>query len=202
METIDQIIDASFTGLFTPQIFIRHLRQRLQTVANPTPCGLTEQQFESAYSENAGYIKRVLANAPPDMIEDLAQETWLRAWEKRKQYRGDRASAKTWLCNIARNVLIDYQRKNSTAPRLLPLPNECGDDPLENDMASTPSGERLTNLRQDLGVILTIDDMKLLPLLESGMTGREMAITLQITEKACESRVMRLRRRIHKYLAG
>ncbi len=43
--------------------------------------------------------------------EDLLQETFLRAWRCRGQYRGENnAAATTWLCRIAINTLVDYQR--------------------------------------------------------------------------------------------
>jgi RNA polymerase sigma factor (sigma-70 family) len=199
MMTLEQIIDESFLGHITAQECIVKLRQRMQALtAEP---GLTSEQFEAAYHEHADYIRRVLAGSPPDMIDDLAQTVWLRAWENRHQYRGHRASVKTWLSNIAKNVLVDHHRRNKAIPEQIPLPCGCNDDSQEDEAMTTPSEAPATNLRHDLAVILTPDDMRLLPLVESGVNGKEMASTLGITEKACETRVMRLRKRVQKYLA-
>nr|WP_263325355.1 RNA polymerase sigma factor [Neobacillus sp. Marseille-Q6967] len=45
-------------------------------------------------------------------VEDLVQDTFLRAFQAYDQYRHD-ANPKTWLISIARNTAIDYFRKKS-----------------------------------------------------------------------------------------
>jgi len=44
-------------------------------------------------------------------VEDLVQETFLRAWSKINKYN-ESAHAKTWLISIARNMVIDHYRRN------------------------------------------------------------------------------------------
>ena len=46
-----------------------------------------------------------------DLAETLTQETFLRAWTARDQFRGD-CSAITWLTRIALNLLRDHTRTN------------------------------------------------------------------------------------------
>jgi RNA polymerase sigma-70 factor (ECF subfamily) len=46
-----------------------------------------------------------------DVAETLTQETFLRAWTAREQFRGD-CSAVTWLTRIALNLLRDHTRTN------------------------------------------------------------------------------------------
>jgi RNA polymerase sigma-70 factor (ECF subfamily) len=46
-----------------------------------------------------------------DTAETLTQETFLRAWSARDQFRGD-CSAVTWLTRIALNLLRDHTRTN------------------------------------------------------------------------------------------
>jgi RNA polymerase sigma-70 factor (ECF subfamily) len=46
-----------------------------------------------------------------DLAETLTQETFLRAWTARAQFRGDCAPA-TWLTRIALNLLRDHTRTN------------------------------------------------------------------------------------------
>ena len=48
--------------------------------------------------------------------EDLAQDTFLRAWNNRKSYQPDRAKISTWLCTIARNVALNEIDKKSRRP--------------------------------------------------------------------------------------
>ena len=46
-----------------------------------------------------------------DLAENLAQETFLRAWSARDQFRGE-CSASTWLTRIALNLVRDHTRTN------------------------------------------------------------------------------------------
>lgn len=45
------------------------------------------------------------------VAEDLTAETFLRAYTHIEKFRGD-CDIRTWLCRIARNQYISYQRKN------------------------------------------------------------------------------------------
>src|SRR6476646_7011026 len=49
-----------------------------------------------------------------DHAEDLAQETWVRVLQRSSQYNG-RQRFDLWLFAIARNLAIDYLRKNRKA---------------------------------------------------------------------------------------
>lgn len=53
------------------------------------------------------YFLRTIADR--HLAEDLAQETFLRAWTSAFRFRGD-SSIRTWLFAIARRVLADYYR--------------------------------------------------------------------------------------------
>jgi RNA polymerase sigma-70 factor (ECF subfamily) len=47
------------------------------------------------------------------VAEDIAQEAFLRAWKHRESFDDNRASLKTWIYTIARNLVIDEYKKNS-----------------------------------------------------------------------------------------
>lgn len=54
----------------------------------------------------------------PGEVEDLVQETYLRALRSLSSYRGD-APVQAWLLSIARNVCADHVRKRGRQSRLL-----------------------------------------------------------------------------------
>jgi RNA polymerase sigma-70 factor (ECF subfamily) len=45
------------------------------------------------------------------VAEDLTSATFEKAWRARSQYRRDKAAFSTWLFTIARNVAVDYFRR-------------------------------------------------------------------------------------------
>ena len=54
-------------------------------------------------------ILRMVANE--EIAKDLTQEVFLRAWEKRRSFRGD-SNVGTWLYRIAVNITLTYIAKN------------------------------------------------------------------------------------------
>ncbi|PPK63819.1 RNA polymerase subunit sigma-70 [Actinokineospora auranticolor] len=64
---------------------------------------------------------RMLANY--EDAQDLTQETFLRAWNKRESFRGD-AALRTWLYRIATNACLDFLDKREDR---VPVPAELPD---------------------------------------------------------------------------
>ncbi len=63
-------------------------------------------------------VWRLLAHLTSrDVAEDLAQETYARAFTALPRFRGD-SSARTWLLAIARRVAADHLRQRRTRPAL------------------------------------------------------------------------------------
>ena len=56
---------------------------------------------------------RMLANY--DDAQDMTQETFLRAWNKRETFKGH-AALRTWLYRIATNVCLDFLDKRTPLP--------------------------------------------------------------------------------------
>ncbi len=50
-----------------------------------------------------------------DIVDDIAQETFLRAERGKTQFRGD-ANMKSWLCKIALNLARDHFRREARSP--------------------------------------------------------------------------------------
>ncbi|MCK1817330.1 sigma-70 family RNA polymerase sigma factor [Streptomyces sp. XM4011] len=73
-------------------------------------------RFVTAFAAD---VTRYLAFLHPDTdaVEDLAQETMLRAIVALRRFEG-RSSARTWLFSIARRTVVDSVRRASARPRL------------------------------------------------------------------------------------
>lgn len=104
-----------------------------------------------AYAEHGASLFGFALNALGDRgaAEDCVQETFLRAWRSREAYRAERASQRTWLFAIARNVVVDAYRARSRRPSVPTAEPDAEDGP------TTPGGadaviDRLT-LVQALG---------------------------------------------------
>ena len=72
------------------------------------------------YREHGGVLYGFAVNALGDRAEaeDLVQEVFTRAWRSSERYDPDRASVRTWLFAIARNLVLDVHRSRSRRPRM------------------------------------------------------------------------------------
>ncbi len=85
-------------------------------------------EFSRVYEEHLSYVYGFLAYhvRDRDLAEDLAQTTFERALRAWPRFDPRRASERTWLVTIARNLVIDHQRRSHPEPhgeideRLLP----------------------------------------------------------------------------------
>jgi RNA polymerase sigma-70 factor (ECF subfamily) len=75
-----------------------------------------QSDFARVYSEHVWPIYGFLAYriGDPDVAEDLTQATFERALRAWSRFDPRRASERTWLLAIARNLLIDHHRQQSS----------------------------------------------------------------------------------------
>ncbi len=96
-----------------------------------------------------GYLSRMLSD--PTEAEDVAQETFVRAYRSLNRFRGA-SSFHTWLYRIASNLAIDVARKRKRqdgAAYSLDAPVEVGDDEYDRgipDESNAP--EQITEQRE------------------------------------------------------
>lgn len=89
----------------------------------------SDGDFARVYDEHLWYIYGFLAyrTRDRDLAEDLTQTTFERALRAWPRFDPRRASERTWLLAIARNLLTDHHRRERAEPsaeideRLLPL---------------------------------------------------------------------------------
>ena len=106
-----------------------------------------KRAFDQIVRKYQSPVRRFLLNLTlgnEALSDDLAQDTFLKAYLNIGQFRGQ-ASLQTWLMRIAYNVFYDYKRKassNLAAPSNLPPLGEAS--AAENHgAAASPSGGRL-----------------------------------------------------------
>src|SRR2546426_7594404 len=79
----------------------------------PTRRGLREgRSFASVAEEHLDDVYRYLLymTRNPHLAEDLAAETFERALRRWRRFDSRRASARTWLCQLARSTALDHFR--------------------------------------------------------------------------------------------
>lgn len=74
-------------------------------------------EWNQVYKEHENLVRQVCYQyeKDPDLLEDLIQEVWLRAFERGYQFSG-RADFGTWLWSVATNLSQNYVRDSDTTP--------------------------------------------------------------------------------------
>jgi len=91
---------------------------------------------EAAFSELVGKYLKPVYNflhtivRDRDILDDLTQETFLKAWKNLKKFDQEK-NFKTWLFTIAKNTALDYLKKKKTVPFAW-FENDEGYNKLEN----------------------------------------------------------------------
>ncbi len=81
-----------------------------RTTAKPYSSEATFRQlFDSTHSIVFRYVYGLLGG-PQQEVEDITADTFLKAWNGRDHFEGDREAAMRWLLTIARNEVIDRFR--------------------------------------------------------------------------------------------
>jgi RNA polymerase sigma-70 factor (ECF subfamily) len=167
------------------------LEARLPHAAKPTFAEVAESELDAVYR----YL--VFLTRDRSLAEDLAAETFekaLRAW---RRFDPRRASARTWLCRIARNVALDWlradERRRRRELRYAAQENETF-EPVWTDGIS-PELERA--LRE-----LSAGDREVLALrVVLELDGPAAARVLGISQSACSTRLSRALQRLEELIA-
>ena len=121
----------------------------------------TPLDFDLVVRQHQQRIYRVLLGLvrDPDLADNLTQDCFVRAYEKRASFRGE-SSVSTWLISIAINLARD-QRRNRRAGfwrRMFAAPAEQTEAALATAADLGASPERTLMARQELGRVWEIVD--------------------------------------------
>lgn len=134
----------------------------------------------------------------PMLAEDIAQDTFIRIWERLHTFRPD-GNFRSWLCRIAANLTIDTlrRRKPTSDVEELPLP----DQNIGPEHAALNS-ERARVVQAAL-MSLPLHSRSALVLREyEGLSYQEIADSLGIPLGTVKSRINDARRRLQVELKG
>ncbi|NIP79388.1 MAG: sigma-70 family RNA polymerase sigma factor [Gemmatimonadetes bacterium] len=156
-----------------------------------------ENAFHTLYREHAGRVRRLVERwvSDPVAVDDLCQESWLRAFRGLDSFRGD-AGFGTWIHTIVRNVVLSRGRtdqrrgellEESWRPRLStpPEPMDLRVD-LRRAVDALPPGMRR---------VLWLHDVE-------GWTHADIGAALGVAEGTSKSQLFKARARIRESLRG
>lgn len=142
-------------------------------------------------------LARRLTGSAAD-AEDIAQETFLRAWTAAPTWRPGAARFSTWLHRVALNLSYDALRGRR---RIGPTPPEDPPDERPTPAESLEARERDARLaaavdrlpeRQRAAIVLTY---------QTGLSNAEAARTMDMSVKALETLLVRARRTLREALS-
>ena len=136
-----------------------------------------------------GYLTR-FTGSPAD-ADDLAQETFLRVWQKAHTFKPGRVKFTTWLHRIAHNLSVDEFRKRRAADdtELAQLPDERSDQFLHHANRETHA-----NLTRSIGTLPEAQRCALMLCQVQGFSNQDAAVVLDVSLHALESLLARARR--------
>ena len=156
-----------------------------------------ESAFLALYTRHAARVRRLVHSWVGDstLVDDLCQESWLRAFRGLDAFRGD-AEFGTWLHTIARNVVSSRGRTTSRRAELLeaswrprtaspPEPVELRVD-LRRAVEELPPGMRR---------VLWLHDVE-------GWTHADIGVALGVAEGTSKSQLFKARARLRETLRG
>ncbi|UCD06133.1 MAG: sigma-70 family RNA polymerase sigma factor [candidate division WOR-3 bacterium] len=156
-----------------------------------------EQAMTSLITIHKGLIFTIILRMTNDyhLSEDLTQDTFIRAFMNMKKVKSGE-HFRPWLCTIARNIVRDHYRRNRNSPSV-------SFEQVEEFQGQSDDPIRRRVVIQDALARLTERDRMLLTLTYyEGLSLREIAETMKMTEANAKVCLHRARKRLRKQLAG
>jgi RNA polymerase sigma factor (sigma-70 family) len=148
-----------------------------------------ERHFDAVY----GYAQRRVGR---DLAEEIASETFTRAFDRRDKYDLNRDDARPWLLGIATNLLRRHWR--SEQRRLLAY----GRAAAESQPALYPPTPVATEIVEGLGELSARDREALLLFAWADLTYEDIAVALEVPVGTVRSRIARARRLLRDRLGS
>lgn len=151
-----------------------------------------EEHFSKLITENSERIQRICRYYGASYQDDLYQEVLINIWKSLDGFRGDCAIS-TWIYRIAVNTSLTYAGK---AYKQLKLTIAADIDSLnllvENPEQENETEEQLAKLQNELNQ-LPIIDKALISLMLEGLSMREIAGVIGLTESNVKVKIHRIK---------
>ena len=142
-----------------------------------------------------GMARRMTGNLAE--AEDVAQEAFLRVWQRAADWRDKGAKFSTWLYRVVMNLCLDRQRRKPMAPL------EAAGDPADERPDAETTLAAAERSRQVEAALATLPDRQRAALVLSyyeGLNNAAAAEALEISVAALESLLVRARRSLRAEL--
>lgn len=164
-----------------------------------------EDRFNEIVAENGERIKRICSyyNSNTDDQKDMFQEVLVNIWRSLDNFRGDSAVS-TWIYRIAVNTSLTYNGKTYRRMELVVngdtqnLNVVFDEDSLE---AKKIQEEQFECLQSELN-LLSVIDKALISLMLEGLTMKEIANVIGITEASVKVKIHRVKAQLKMKLGG
>ncbi|MGH2865149.1 MAG: RNA polymerase sigma factor [Solirubrobacteraceae bacterium] len=150
--------------------------------------------FEELFRENYEAVSRYVARRlPPDDVQDVVSETFIVAWRRRAELRGDPLP---WLLSVARRLAANHLRGQARRRALSGL---LGEQPHQSLAGEPEHGSRVGAALEALS---ERDREALMLIAWDGLDHRAAASVMGCSTTAFTVRVHRARRRLKRSLSS
>lgn len=154
--------------------------------------------FEQLVRRHQGMVRaqlRRLAHGDAATADDLAQETFLLAWRKLDQFRGD-ATFSTWLYRIAYSCFLQAHRKAAREVRV------NGDGEAERLPTTEPATDLQMDFERALERLPATEQAVLLHCVQLGLSHEEAAYVLAMPLGTVKTHASRGKAKLKRWLAA
>ncbi|HPF52063.1 MAG TPA: RNA polymerase sigma factor [Draconibacterium sp.] len=164
-----------------------------------------EEKFNEIVSESSDRIRRICRyyNSDAEEQKDMYQEVLVNIWKSLDSFRGDSALS-TWVYRVAVNTSLTYTGKAYRHMKLMVngdtanLNSVLDDDNLN---AKLEQEEQLDKLQTELN-LLTVIEKALISLMLEGLSMKEIAEIIGITEPNVKVKIHRVKAQLKEKLKG
>lgn len=162
-----------------------------------------DERFKQIIGENSELIMRICRyyHLNAEDRKDMYQEVLINIWNSMERFRGDSALS-TWVYRVAVNTSLNYIRKDFSHIRLMVDANHPGlnsivdEDTLRQKLHEE---ESFSHLKKELNLLPVIDKI-LISLVMEGLSMKEMAEIIGITEPNVRVKIHRIKNKLRNKL--